>query len=137
VGALFFALVYGAVGTLNAPFWGLFPAPHRAIWCVIATLLLLPYFGASEWLLRGEGRTGLWLPAAGKLLTLVVIGTSAALGLLPFVILLGMASIALFFVFFELVATRLGREMPNPWLAALFQAAFTGTAFAAIFPYDG
>ena len=103
---------------------------------VVATLLLLPWFGASEWLLRGQGVTGLWLPAAGKLLTLIVVGAAALTGLLPFVILLGMASIALFFAFFELVATRLGRVMPNPWLAALFQAAFTGTAFATIFPYE-
>jgi hypothetical protein len=136
VGALLFALVYVVVGTLNAPFWGLFPSPQRALWCVLATLLLLPYFGASEWLLRGSGATGLWLPALGKLLTLIVVGASAVAGLLPFVILLGMASIALFFAFFELVALRLARVMPNPWLAALFQAAFTGTALASVFPWD-
>ena len=51
--------------------------------------------------------------------------------------LLGIVPITLFFVFFELVALRLARNMPNPWLAALFQAAFTAVAFTSIFPRDG
>lgn len=137
VAGLLFAGVYVVVATLNAPFWGLFPAPHRAPWCVVATLLLLPYFAGCEWLLRGSGAIGLWLPAVGKLLTLIVVGVGAVAGLLPFVILLGMGAIALFFVFFELVAIRLARRMPNPWIPALFQAAFTATAFVSIFPYEG
>lgn len=137
VAGLLFAGVYTVVGILDAPFWGLFPAPHRALWCAIATLLLLPYFAGCEWLLRGAGRTGLWLPAAGKLVTLIVVGVAASARLLPPVRMLGMGAIALFFVFFELLALRLARVMPNPWIPALFQAAFTATAFAAIFPYEG
>ncbi len=134
---LLFGLAYLAIGTLAGPFWDIFPAPHRLGWCLGATLLLLPYFGASEWLLRGSRRTGLWLPAAGKALTLFAVIAGALAGLLPFVILLGIFAITGFFVFFELVALRLARWMPNPWLAALFQAAFTGTAFASIFPWEG
>ncbi len=134
---LFFGLVYLVIGTLNAPFWNIFPAPHRLVWSAAATLLLLPFFGASEWLLRGSGRTGLWLPAVGKGLTLVAVAAGALSGLLPFVILLGIVPIALFFVFFEFVALRLARVMPNPWLVALFQAAFTGVSFASIFPFEG
>lgn len=137
VGGLLFALVFIALGTLNGPFWDLFPAPHRVAICVVATLLLLPFFGATEWLLRGAGRTGLWLPVLGKALTLFAVVGGALAGLLPFVILLGIVPIALYFVFFEIVAARLGRWMPNPWLAALFQAAFTGVTFASIFPYEG
>ncbi len=137
VGGLLFALVYLVVGTLQAPFGSVFPAPHRLGWCAGATLLLLPFFGASEWLLRGSGRTGLWLPVLGKALTLLAVTGGALSGLLPFVILLGIVPITLFFVFFELVALRLARNMPNPWLAALFQAAFTAFAFASIFPRDG
>jgi len=137
VAGLFTGLVYVLVGTLNAPFWDLFPAPHRVGWCIGATLLLLPFFGAAEWLLRGSGRTGLWLPALGKALTLLAVVAGVLAGLLPFVILLGIVPIALFFVFFEIVALRLARWLPNPWLAALFQAAFTGVCFASIFPYEG
>lgn len=135
-GALFTA-IYGVFGTLALPFWDVFPAPHRLLWAFVATALFLPYFGASECLLRGAGHTGFWLPAVGKLLTLAVIAAACLTGFLPFVIILGIAAIALNFVLFEIVAIRIGRRMPGPWIAALFQAAFTGFAFAAIFPYEG
>ncbi len=134
---LLFALSYLVLGTLYGPYRDMFPAPHRLGWCVGATLLVLPYFGATEWLLRGSGRTGLWLPALGKALTLFAVGGFALAGLLPFLILVGMVPMAGFFVFFELVALRLARSAPNPWLAALFQAAFTGVAFTSILPWEG
>jgi dienelactone hydrolase len=134
---LLFGLAYLAIGTLAGPFLDIFPAPHRLGWCLGGGLLFLPYFGASEWLLRGSGRAGLWLPAAGKALTLFAVIGGALAGLLPFVILLGIVPIVGFFVFFELVASRLARWVPNPWLAAIFQAAFTGAAFASIFPWEG
>lgn len=136
-GGLLFGLAYLAIGTLAGPFWDIFPAAHRLGWCLGATLLLLPYYGASEWLLRGSGRTGLILPAAGKALTLFAVVGGALAGLLPFVVLLGIVPITLFFVFFEIVAQRLSRWVANPWLAALFQAAFTATAFTSIFPWEG
>jgi dienelactone hydrolase len=135
-GALFIAL-YGVIGTLVLPFWDTFPAPHRLPWALVATALFLPYFGASECLLRGAGRTNLWLPAVGKLVTLAVVVAGCLSGLLPFVIILGIGAIALNFVLFEIVAIRIGRKMPGPWIAALFQAAFAGFSFAAIFPYEG
>jgi len=135
-GVIFLAL-YGVFGTLALPFWDIFPAPHRLPWALVATALFLPYFGAIESLLRGAGQTGLWLPALGRILTLAVVAAACLAGLLPFVIILGLAAIALNFVLFELVALRIGRHMPGPWIAALFQAAFTGFAFAAIFPYEG
>ncbi|HTO71889.1 MAG TPA: alpha/beta fold hydrolase [Myxococcota bacterium] len=135
-GALFLA-VYAVIGTLVLPFWDTFPAAHRLPWALVATALFLPYFGASECLLRGAGRTGWWLPAVGKALTLAVVVAGCLGGLLPFVIVLGIAPIALNFVLFEIVALRIGRWMPGPWIAALFQAAFTGFSFAAVFPYEG
>jgi dienelactone hydrolase len=137
VAGLLFGLVYLVIGTLVGPFWDIFPAPHRAGWCIGATLLLLPFFGASEWLLRGSARTVFWLPALGKALTLFAVAGGALAGLLPFVILLGIVPITLFFVFFELLALRLARQMPNPWLIALFQSAFMGVTFASIFPWEG
>ncbi|HTO07868.1 MAG TPA: alpha/beta fold hydrolase [Myxococcota bacterium] len=135
-GALFLA-VYAVVGTLVLPLWNLFPATHRLVWALVVSGLMLPYFAASEWLLRGAGVTGLWLPAVGKLLTLLVVGAACVSGLLPFVIVLGLGSIALFFALFELIAIRISRCMPGPWIAALFQAAFTGFTFSAIFPFTG
>ena len=96
-----------------------------------------PTSARRELLLRGAGRTGLWLPAVGKLVTLFVVAAGALTGLLPFVIFLGILPIALFFAFFEIVAIRIGRCMPGPWIAALFQAAFVGFALGAIFPFTG
>jgi dienelactone hydrolase len=135
-GVLFLS-VYVTLGTLLLPLWNLFPATHRLPWCLVASAMMLPYFGASECLLRGAGRTGLWLPAVGKLVTLVVVAAGCLSGLLPFVIILGLGGIALFFALFELIAIRIGRRMPGPWIAALFQAAFTGFGFGAIFPFTG
>jgi dienelactone hydrolase len=135
-GALLLA-IYTVLGTLVLPTWNIFPATHRIGWCFVASALMLPYFGASECLLRGAGSTGLWLPAVGKVVTLVVVAAGCLSGLLPFVIILGLGSIALFFALFEMVAIRIGRQMPGPWIAALFQAGFTGFAFGAIFPFTG
>ncbi len=135
-GTLFLAL-YAVIGILMSPFYDLFPAPHRLPGCLLATALVLPYFGASELLLRGAGRTGLWLPAVGKLVTLFVVAVGTLTGLLPFLIFLGILPIALFFAFFEIVAIRIGRCMPGPWIAALFQSAFVGFALGAIFPFTG
>jgi hypothetical protein len=67
----------------------------------------------------------------------LAVAGGALAGLLPFVILLGIVPIALFFIYFELVTLRLARVMPNPWLAALLQAAFTAVSFASIFPWEG
>jgi len=134
---LLFGFVYLVIGTLAAPFLNMFPAPHRAGLAIFATLLVLPFFGATEWLLRGSGPTGLWLPAVGKALTLFAVGGGALAGLLPFIVLLGIVPIIGFFVFFELVALRFARGLPNPWLTAIFQAAFMGVAFASIFPWEG
>lgn len=137
VAGLLFALLYAAIGILVLPFVDVFPAPHRLAWALVASALALPYFAATETLLRGAGRSGLWLPAAGKILTLVVVGAAALSGLLSFVLVLALPAIAIFFAFFELVAIRIGRCMPGPWIAALFQAGFTGFALGAIFPYTG
>ncbi|MCP4004329.1 MAG: hypothetical protein GY725_09050 [bacterium] len=136
-GGLLFAFAYVAIGTLANSYNNLFPASHRLVWCALGTLILLPYFGVLEWVLRGPGRTGVWLPIVGKLLTLAALFGGALSGLLPGVVLLGVAPIALFFALFELVAYRLSRVSPNPWTAALFQAAFTSVAFGAIMPFTG
>jgi dienelactone hydrolase len=134
-GVLFLAL-YVVHGTLMLPLWNVFPATHRLVWCFVAAALMLPYFAASEFLLRGAGRTGLWLPAVGKIATLIVVAAGCLSGLLPFVVILGLGAIALFFALFELIAIRIGRCMPGPWIAALFQAAFTAFSFGAIFPFQ-
>jgi dienelactone hydrolase len=135
--ALLFVIAYALIGTLYLPLWSIFPAAHRLLWCFAASALVLPYFAASEWLLRGAGSTSFWLPAVGKGLTLAVIAAGTLTGLLPFVIFLGIGPLIAFFALFELVSIRIARRMPGPWVAALFQAAFTGFSLAAIFPFEG
>ena len=138
VGAgLLFAFGYLTVGALLQPYWDLWPAPHRLPWCFVATALLLPYFGATEWLLRGPGRRGIWLPLVGKLLTLTLLIVGAALGLLQDVVLVGIGAIAPFFLVLEVFAYRLSRVAPAPWVPALFQATWLGWSLAAVFPLEG
>ena len=127
---------YIVIGTVMQPFLSFWPAPQRVLWCLVCSALCLPYFGATEWLLRGTGATGVWLPVLGKLLTLVVLFGGAVVGLLPVVILHGVAAIALGFLLLEVFAYRLSRVAPEPWVAAVYQAAWLGWALGAVFPLD-
>ena len=130
------ALSYVVFGTLAQPFVDLWIAPHRVPSVVAAALLSLPLFASSEWLLRGEARSGVWAPALGKLAIVVAIVVGTLLGLLPFVLLLGIIAFVLIFAVFELLCWRMSRTAPSPWLAALFQAGWTGWIIGAIFPYQ-
>ncbi len=127
---------YLTLGSFSQAFWDLWPTPQRLPWGIVSGLLLLPYFGALEWLLRGPGRTGVWLPLLGKLLTLAILVSGALLGLLPHVLVLSIVTLVPAFLVFELFAYRLSRETGEPWLAALFQAAWLGLVLASIFPLD-
>jgi pimeloyl-ACP methyl ester carboxylesterase len=127
---------YLTLGSFSQAFWDLWLTPQRLPWGIVSGLLLLPYFGALEWLLRGPGRTGVWLPILGKLLTLAILVSGALLGLLPHVLVLSIVTLVPAFLVFELFAYRLSRETGEPWLAALFQAAWLGLVLASIFPLD-
>jgi dienelactone hydrolase len=110
---------------------------HRAPSALAMSLLVLPFFAATEALLRGPGPSGVWLPIAGKALTLVVIAGSAFAGLLSFVIVLGLGAFLVNFALFELLAWRMSRAVSNPWLPALVQSLWTGWTLAATFPVVG
>ncbi len=137
VGAgLLVAFGYVSIGSFVQPIWDLWPSSHRLPWCFVCSALCLPYFGASEWLLRGPGRSGVWLPVAGKLLTIGTLLLGAVLGLVPSEVLLGISAIVPAFLMFEVFAYRLSRVAPEPWLPALFQAAWLGLSVAALFPLE-
>ena len=127
---------YLTLGSFSQAFWDLWPTPQRLPWGIVCSVLLLPYFGALEWLLRGPGRMGVWLPLLGKLLTLAILLGGAAIGLLPDAMVLSLAVLVPAFLFFELFAYRLSRVTGVPWLAALFQAAWLGLLLASFFPLD-
>lgn len=128
---------YLVYGTGVQPYWDLWLPSHRLPAALWGTAASLPLFGAMEWLLRGSGRSGIWAPALGKLLIVVVIAGGAMAGLLPGVLLLAVGVFVLLFALFELLCWRMSRVVPNPWLAALFQAGWTGWTLGAIFPFSG
>jgi dienelactone hydrolase len=132
-----FGVAYLSWGITTMVFWDIFPASHRVFWCLVGGAAALPFFAASEWLLRGRGKRGVALPIIGKLLTLITIVIGAMVGVLPGVLLLGVGAIALYFVLFEIIACSMSRKMPNPWIPAIVQALFLGWGFAAVFPYTG
>jgi dienelactone hydrolase len=129
-----FAFTYLVAGTLLQPFTDPWLSPARAPWFGVAAALALPFFGGAEWLLRGEGARGVWLPVLGKALALLAIFAGALLGLLPRVLLLAtLASVGLF-ALLEFAAYRLSRTLPSPWLAALYQSLLAAWIPAATFP---
>ena len=124
-------------GTAVQPYWELWLPAHRLPGALWGALVSLPLFAAMEWLLRGSGRSGIWAPALGKLLIVLVIVGGVVAGLLPGVLMLGVGTFVLLFALFELLCWRMSRVVPNPWLAALFQAGWTGWTLGAVFPYGG
>jgi hypothetical protein len=72
----------------------------------------------------------------GKLLTLGVLVVGAAVGLLPVILLFGIAAITPAFLILEVFAYRLSRVAPAPWVPALFQAAWLGWIVGSVFPLE-
>jgi pimeloyl-ACP methyl ester carboxylesterase len=132
--AIVFGFVYLVLGSLALPLADLFLAPHRLGWSALAFLLALPYFTAGEFLLRSQGRSGVWLPIAGRVLTLAALLGGALLGMLSFVVLLATGAFAGLLILFEFLAYRLSRAAPNPWVPSLVQSAWAAWVLAAVFP---
>lgn len=132
--ALLAGFGYLAIGICLQPLVDLWLAPHRLPWALAGAILALPFYGATELLLRGPRRSGVWAPVLGRIAVVAGVLAGALLGLLPPVLGLAVGSIALGFAWFEICAYRLSRECPSPWLAALVQSAWTGWLVAALFP---
>ena len=130
VAGLMLAFIYLAGALLLAPFVDAVPSSWRLLPWLGCTLAALPFFGATEWLLRGPG-AGLWLAPAGKALTLGALALAALAGvpLLP-----ALVPLAVLFALFELTGLRLARVAPNPWQSALVQAGWLGWYLATLFP---
>lgn len=134
---LLFAFVYLGLGVAAAPFVDVWPSFQRLPASALCALLALPFFAATEWLLRGPGRTGAWLPLAGRALVLVGLVLGSLSGLLSPLLMLGLGAFVLLFALLELFAWRLSRAAPNPWLSAVVQSAWLGWVLGAVFPYTG
>lgn len=135
--AALLAFAYVGFGSVVLPFVDAWLTPQRLPVAAGCAALSLPFWVALEWLLRGPGRAGVWAPIAGRALLVAVLAASAWIGLVSFVVLLGLLPFALLFALLELAAYRIERACPNPWMAALLQAGWTGWALAAVFPYAG
>ena len=79
----------------------------------------------------------MWAPIAGRALLVLVLAAAAWVGIVSFVVLLGLVGFALLFALMEVAAHRISRACPNPWMAALLQAGWTGWVLAAVFPHTG
>ncbi len=132
--ALLLLASYLVYGTLAQPYSDSWLPAHRVPAALASAALSFPLFAALEWLLRSSNRAGVWAPALAKLLIVVTIAAGAATGLLHFALLLGIG-VFVHFVLFEVLCWRISRVTPNPWLAALFQAGWTGWILGATFPY--
>lgn len=136
IAGLVFGFVYVSMGVLSQPFWDPFLGSRKLVPWAAATLLLVPWFGATEWLLRGPPPAQPWLPAAARLLTLAAFVGTALLGVVPRVLLAALVPVILLFAIFEALAFRLSRQVPNPWLSALIQSAWASWLVTAVFPYE-
>jgi hypothetical protein len=129
---------YFVFGAFLQPFAGFWLAPHRVLWALLTTVLTLPFFAGFELLLRSHGargKGGLWVPAAGRVLALLVIMLGAILELLPGFIMIIAGFLLFWFLLFEIFAYRLCRVAPNPWITALFTAAWSSWTTLAAFPF--
>ena len=134
---IFFGFVYLVLGSVMLPRLDLFLPAHRFWLWPVFTLCFLPWFVATEWLLRGAGWLGILLPLAGKVLALGGLAVGPFLGLLPYVVLLGLPGIALLFAIVEVLAARISRTTPNLYLAGLAQALCTAWVSVAMWPQEG
>jgi hypothetical protein len=133
VGLALFAGSYLLLVAALSPIWDLRLFPHRVIWAAAAALLVLPFFLATESRLRARGLAP-WVDPAGKAVTLLFVAGGAAVGLLPFVVLLALGGLVLLFVLSELVGLPFAARTSDRFAPALAQALLVGWTLGALFP---
>jgi alpha-beta hydrolase superfamily lysophospholipase len=134
-GGAAFAGAYALVAPLGVLAHGLVPTPERALAAALLAALLLPFFLASETLLR---RGGAWQALAlgllGKLLVLAVLVAGIFAEIVPAVLLLLLGALAAVFVVAEIAAAALYARSGNLLASAVLQAALLGWTIAALMP---
>jgi dienelactone hydrolase len=138
VGATGFAVLYALLAPLGVLAHELAPGPARARAMVPLALLLFPFFlGFEHCVRRGGAWASFALGLAGRAITLAAIGLGVALGVVPFVVTLLAAPLALAFLLGEIVATGVHAAGGNRLVSATLQAAFLAWLIAAIMPLRG
>lgn len=136
VGAALGLAGYLVLTGVLSPLWDLRLPPHRVGWAVLGAALLLPFFAVTEERLRPRGGAR-WVSPVGKGVTLLAIGVGASVGVLPFVVLLGLGGLVGLFVLFEVVGDRLALGRAHPGTAAVAQAIWAGWFLGVLFPIAG
>jgi len=120
-----FAAVYALLAPLGVVAHRLVPTPERALACVLAGIGVFPFFLGFEIALRRGGplaASGLGLAGRALVLGLLLLGVS--LGVIPFVVVLMLPTLAVLFLLFELVALPLHAAGRNVVALAVLEAAW-------------
>ena len=122
-----------------APLAGVFhrmtPTPERALATVATALLAFPFFLALEGLLhRGTGVAAFAAGVLGRLLAVLALALGTLLGILPPVVNLMIAPLALVLLLAEVAAFTSHRRSRDLAAAAVMQALWLGWALAALMP---
>ena len=109
--------------------------PERTAVFAAATLCLLPFSVAFQWLLRrGTPVRAALTSLLGRLLVLATLVLGVTTGLLSFVVVLMLPALVLVFVLFELLAGSIYAASRNLAVIAAIDAAWLALIVAAIMP---
>lgn len=134
-GAAAFAAVYALLAPLAGLVHDMTPGPARAWIGAQLTVLLFPFFlGFEHCVRRGGPFAALGLGLAGRALTLAAIWLGVALDVVPFVVMLLFAPLALVLLLAEAVAAGVHAAGGNRLASATFQAALLAWLIASTMP---
>ncbi len=123
-----FVVIYAMQIPGGAVFHRMTPTPERLIAALIATLALIPFFLGFETLVRRGGMvTSTVMGVLGRAVTLVLLGAGVAVGVIPFVVVLILPSLAIQFIMFEIFAGSVYASSGNIFPVALLRVGVART----------
>jgi len=134
-GAVGFAAVYVVLAPLLETLHRATPTPERALVTLVLALLFLPFFLAVEGLLhRGRWPVALAAGLLGRVLTVAMLLLGVSLGILPPVVNLMLAPLALVLVLAEFTSIAAYARSRDRLAAAVLQAGWVAWAVAILMP---
>jgi hypothetical protein len=131
-----FAIIYALMVPLGVVFHRLTPTPERLGLATIAAFLIFPFFAMFESILRTGGLIESTLRgSAGRAVIIILSLVGVEVGVMPFVLILILPSIAIMFVMFEIFAASVYSERGgNVLVIALVESAWLAWIMAATMP---
>jgi LPXTG-motif cell wall-anchored protein len=130
-----FAAIYVGFNAVSITFHRLALTPERAVFWILATLLILPFWFGFELLVRHGGLAVSTAHAViGRIAIVLLMALGVVVGVLPFVLILMLPSIALLFVMIEIFAASAYSASRNLALIAIVESAWFVWIIAAISP---